>query len=397
MNILVINNKSLGEDDVISIFNNMGHKVITYTHSDISMHHNDEVFNELSRCVEANDVSIVFSFNYYPIISYVLKDSNVKYISYVYDSPHIALYTCSIIFPCNYIFIFDYATYEELKNGGISTVYYLPLSINTKRVSETIEKADLKDGVKGALNAGLEVSFVGSLYNEKHNLYDRLSDKLNGKYEYVRGYLDSMVKVQSQIHGYFFLDKMLDAKILETLEEVYPFAGNSDSIATPAYVYSHYFMARKVTEIERLRVLKKVSEKFDFTLFTHKSTPELPKAHNKGAIDYYDYMPIVFNRSKINLNISLKSILTGIPLRCIDVMGCGGFLLTNYQADLFRHFEAGKHFDYYSDDDDLLRKIEYYLEHEDERMTIAETAMKYVKENHNLEDYLKEMLDFVMS
>ena len=106
-------------------------------------------------------------------------------------------------------------------------------------------------------------------------------------------------------------------------------------------------------------------------------------------------MPLVFHKSKINLNISLKSILTGIPLRCIDIMASGGFLLTNYQADLFRHFEPGKHFDYYCDDTELLYKIEYYLNHEDERMSICENAKKEIERNFNLEDYLKMMLDVV--
>ena len=397
MNILVIDNHSFGDNDIISIFRDMGHTVMTYGHPDISMHHNDEVFNELTKCISDNNISIVFSFNYYPIVSYVLKESNVKYISYVYDSPHIAIYTCSIIFPCNYIFIFDYAIYEELRNGGISTVYYMPLAINTKRIQETITQATSIATNNGVSSVPLDVSFVGGLYNEDHNLYDRLSNKLNGKYDYVRGYLDSIINAQSHVYGYFFLDKMLDEKTLKILDYVYPYDANSDSIATSAYVYAHYFMARKVTELERIRLLKKVSEKHNLSLFTYQKTPELPKANNLGTVDYYKDMPIIFNKSKINLNISLKSILTGIPLRCIDIMGSGGFLLTNYQADLFRHFEAGKHFDYFTDDDDLLRKIEYYLDHEDERMTIAETAMKLVKENHNLEDYLKEMLDFAMN
>ena len=77
-------------------------------------------------------------------------------------------------------------------------------------------------------------------------------------------------------------------------------------------------------------------------------------------------------------------------------MGCGGFLLTNYQADLLRHFEAGTHFDYYTDENDLLRKIEYYLTHEDERMSIAENAKKEIERSFNLEEYLKAMLENVI-
>ena len=95
------------------------------------------------------------------------------------------------------------------------------------------------------------------------------------------------------------------------------------------------------------------------------------------------------------MNISLKSILTGIPLRCIDIMGSGGFLLTNYQADMFRHFEAGVHFDYFTDEKDLLNKIDYYLCHDEERMAIAENAKETIKLNHNLTNYLQEMIEFV--
>ena len=388
MNILVINQKTFGYDDVISIFKNKGHNVSTYHHVDISDHQNDEIFKDLQTLIQKENISLVFSFNYYPIVSYVLKDTNVKYISYVYDSPQVAVFTCSIIFPCNYIFLFDYAIYEKLHNGGISTVFYLPLAVNVARMHSLIETSinSMKEH---------EVSFVGNLYNESHTLYDRLCAKFKPEHEYVHGYLNGIIDAQSHIYDYFFLEDMLDEKTLAILDETYPYTPNHDSIVTPAYVYAHYFMARKVTEIERKRLLKKVSENFNLSLFTKKETPELPLAHNLGPVDYYDKMPLVFHKSKINLNITLKSILTGIPLRCIDIMASGGFLLTNYQADMFRHFEPGVHFDYYCDDNELLYKIEYYLNHEDERMSICENAKKEIERNFRLEDYLMMMLDVV--
>ena len=63
-------------------------------------------------------------------------------------------------------------------------------------------------------------------------------------------------------------------------------------------------------------------------------TPELPNVINMGSVDYYDMMPYVFKCSDINLNITLRSIKTGIPLRAMDIMGAGGFLMSNYQVDL---------------------------------------------------------------
>ena len=396
MNILVINRNAFGQDDVVSIFRSLGHNVRIYDHKNITDHRHEEIEKELLDIVNKDKISLIFSYNYVPVVSIAIKDTDVKYISYVYDSPNIALYTYSIIYPCNYVFIFDYAVYEELRRGGIKTVYYLPLSVHTDRLEKTLSKKPLKkDASTGQPVFKHDVSFIGSLYNEKHNFYERIMDALSDKHDYVKGYLDALVAAQSKVYDSFFIPQMLKKDVMDILQEVFPYPGRADSLATPEYVYAHYFLARKVAEIERTTLLGAVSEKFNLSLYTHSATPNIPKAHNLGKVDYYDEMPFVFRDSKINLNLSLKSIQTGIPLRCIDIMGCGGFLLTNYQADLFRHFEPGVHFDYFTDEKDLLNKVDYYLTHDDERMTIAENARIFIKENHNLANYLQEMIEFV--
>ena len=82
-------------------------------------------------------------------------------------------------------------------------------------------------------------------------------------------------------------------------------------------------------------------------------------------------MPLVFSQSKINLNISLKTIKTGIPLRVADVMGCGGFVLSNYQQELEEYFVIGEECVVYENLQDMFLKAQYYLEHEEERKRIA--------------------------
>ena len=73
-------------------------------------------------------------------------------------------------------------------------------------------------------------------------------------------------------------------------------------------------------------------------------------------------------------------------------MGAGGFLLTNYQADMFDFFVQGEDFDYFDGKEDLLTKTEYYLSHEKERKAMAENAHEKVKREHT---YLNR-LDFMM-
>ena len=138
-------------------------------------------------------------------------------------------------------------------------------------------------------------------------------------------------------------------------------------------------------------MLGAVSEQFPLKLFTLDPNADIPNATNMGTTDYYNEMPLVFHNSKINLNISLRSIKSGIPLRCMDILGAGGFLLTNYQADLCRHFTANEDFVYFEDEADLLQKIKYYLSHEDERTTIARNGYEKALEHYNYETVLSEL------
>ena len=74
--------------------------------------------------------------------------------------------------------LFDYSVYEELKQAGITTVYYLPLAVNEKRLAEL-------DGRNKKCSD--DISFVGSLYTEpKHRIYDKFQ-KVDA---YTKGYLE---------------------------------------------------------------------------------------------------------------------------------------------------------------------------------------------------------------
>lgn len=147
-----------------------------------------------------------------------------------------------------------------------------------------------------------DVSFVGSLYNEDHNFYDRLHTIS----DYTRGYLDSIMAAQQQIYGAFFLEQLLTPPILEDLQKCIPYSPMPDGTESAAYVYANYFLCRKITSNERLSLLKAASEQYSLKLYTHQKCKELPNAEFMGTVDYYDTMPLIFQNSRINLNITLK-------------------------------------------------------------------------------------------
>ena len=152
------------------------------------------------------------------------------------------------------------------------------------------------------------------------------------------------------------------------------------------------YLGTKVTELERLQMLYALSGQFSVDLYTGSDTTDLPLVHNKGLARTYFDMPKIFRLSKINLNMTAKSIKTALPLRIWDILACGGFVMTNYQSEIPEYFEIGADLETYSSKEELLDKCHYYLTHEEERMQIAANGRKKALQQHTLELRLAELV-----
>lgn len=106
-------------------------------------------------------------------------------------------------------------------------------------------------------------------------------------------------------------------------------------------------------------------------------------------------MPKVFRMSRINLNLTIPNIVTGIPLRVWDVLGSGGFLLTNYQAEIPLYLENKKDLVCFEDLRELQELVAYYLAHDEERREIARHGYETVKERHSYRARVTKMLQRV--
>ncbi len=385
LNICYLEWNSFCDRDMPAVLRGLGQNVIKIHFEGYRMKE-EEVERLLETSLGQSSCDFLFSFNYFPTVSKYCASHHVKYVSWVYDSPHIHVYSYTVLNPCNYIFLFDYAMYEELRSAGIQTVYYMPLAVNDVKLGA------LRNGLEQRKKYAGEISFVGSLYTEPKN---RLYDKFRSISGYARGYLDGLIQAQLHVQGYNFLREMLSGDIVAEMQKAYPTNPNAESAMSPEEIYADYVLARQVTSIERREILEKLGEKHSVNLFTYDRSVCIPGVENKGAVDYDTEMPYIFMNSKISLNITLRSIKTGIPLRAFDIMGSGGFLLTNYQEELFEYFEADKDFVYYTDYGDLTEKVDYYLLHEEERVQIAQNGCRKVREQHNMRLRVRSILDIV--
>ena len=399
MKILFIEWKSFGNEDITEAFAAEGHTVVRFPFANRDARRDDGAARELTAALHREVPDVVFSFNYFPVISNVCKKEDVRYISWIYDSPYVLLYSYTVINPCNTIYIFDKELYLEFHKAGIKTVHYLPMAANTDRLDKTTGSAVYSTlAAEGTPAADIpadirhpaylyDVSFVGSLYTEDHNFFDRMTDLS----DYTKGYLDAIMSAQMKIQGYNFIQESL-SPIMDDLYKALPMDPNPDGVESKEYLYAQYVINRKITGLERADLIRAVAERFPFDLFTPNRSFTLPNLTNHGTVDYYTQMPVVFRRSRINLNISLRSIKSGIPLRAFDIMGSGGFLLSSFQADFLDDFVPGEDFVCYESREDLLDKIGYYLEHEDERAAIARNGHDKVAARHTFRHRVREML-----
>lgn len=380
MKILYIEWDSFGNEDMKEAFLAEGHELTRFPFSKDEGRHSKAVEAALADAIQSSHPSYVFSFNYFPLISNVCKQESVRYLSWVYDSPYVMLYSYTVINPCNSIFVFDKALCRQFERNGISTVHYLPMAANPSR---------LYDSTGCAVPPYLyDISFVGSLYTENHNFFDRMK----GLSDYATGYLDALMNAQMNLQGCNFIEQSL-TPVMDELYKALPMEPNPDGVETREYLYAQYVINRKITGLERTKLLTSICQKHPMTLFTRDPHFQLPNLTNLGPVRYYDEMPRVFQQSRINLNISLRSILSGIPQRAFDIMGSGGFLLSNFQGDFLDDFVPGEDFDYYESEEDLLGKLDYYLSHEKEREAIAQNGHHKIAEAHTYRHRIRAMLE----
>lgn len=333
---------------------------------------------------------MVFTVNYFAVISNICQKLGIKYVSWTCDNPLISMYHRSVFHECNYIFTFDKTNYLEFQAMGVKHIWYLPLAVDTDRLDAVIDGRLIPDGMDKRVYTG-DVAFVGSLY--ERNSYDKLKRNLP---EYLQGYFDAVMEAQLNISGANIIEPMLTTGILEQLQQYFKLEKSSeDSFSDLGLIFQTTVLGFKIAEVQRRRALIELSKYFNVNVYSNSDVSDLVRVRYMGSVDYWSEMPKVFRQSKINLNFTIPNIKSGIPLRMWDVLGSKGFLLTNYQAEIPYYFTEGEDLVCFDGLEDLREKTAYYLAHEDERLRIAENGYQKVKEYHSYRSRIKEMLRIV--
>ena len=161
----------------------------------------------------------------------------------------------------------------------------------------------------------------------------------------------------------------------------------------------------------RIRMLQRmVREGFQTKLWgaiigNPKSIPlELRQTHTGNQIINESH-GIVANASLINLGLDHDlDIEQGYSARIYRIMCAGGLYLSNYIPEIETVFKvngkgepitAEQDLVVFYDENDLVEKLDFLLEHDNIRKKIAENGKKTVLAKHTFEHRIQEMLDFI--
>lgn len=387
MRILFIEWECFGALHVVKALEELGHEV-ERVECDYKKDVNNDIYLEQAvKVLSYNYFDRVLSYNYISSIAEACHSNGVIYMAWLYDSPLFQVWNTTAFYPECHIFSFDQNLCDSLRKEGIRKAYYMPLAAEAEYLEAVPET---EEQVK---RFTADVSFVGKLYDKKDDTQKSL---YNASSAYSRGFSDAVSRAQTQLLGINILEEVLEPEdIRREINNSVKLDREDGTIASPKRLYADYYLAPKATSMVRRNMVRSVSEHFELKIYTSGSTKRYKKATNEGTVHYYAEMPLVFRHSKINLNITLFSIRTGIPLRCWDIMASGGFLLTNYQEDMLKHFEPGVDFDYFLNEETMLEKIRYYLEHEEDRKQIARNGYEKVKKYHGYKKRLTDMFRIV--
>lgn len=353
--------------------------VLQYT---MENYHADAAFaGRLIDSIHKENIDGVFSYDYFPLISMICEINKIPYISWIYDCPQYTLMSKTLSNECNYIYCFDRIFTSRLQKMGAVHCTHYPLS------HMPLLKKDM-ESINGKAFA-CDISFVGNLYNESKN---RL--RTAGLNQYTAGYIEGLLQSQLQVYGYNFISEVLPQDIVDNVVKACGLKLGDEYMQDDRQLAADT-IGMEVSARERERVLDMLGDTYSIDIYTGSSLPDTLKKeniHNRGYADYEKDVPYIYNQSRINLNITSKTIESGIPQRVFDILSCGGFCLTNYQPEIAEYFEDGTDLVMYTGMDDLRMKADYYLEHEQERRDIALNGRNKVIKQFSLKDRIKDML-----
>ena len=201
MNILISAWEKCNWEKIKEIWEKLNHPVTLYLEESRDRKQDPRFRSILRKFVKETQIDIIFSINYYPILSRVCQETDITYICWCPTLSPDDIAQNSLQYTKNYYFLFDRQAIHNLQKAGIAHVSYLPYALDFPEQIEAYknmlqsENAIASAYESGYLNGllqmeeyvkqyeeGLSVDTLSSFHNDylkAHSLKKRLENILN--------------------------------------------------------------------------------------------------------------------------------------------------------------------------------------------------------------------------
>lgn len=131
--------------------------------------------------------------------------------------------------------------------------------------------------------------------------------------------------------------------------------------------------------------------------FVHEGWIEVPE-----TVKYYNGAKIVINLHRTteagmdNLNWDNWP-AESINPRTFEIAACGTLQLTDQRQELSEHYEIGSEIEVFQNAQELMQKMDYYLNNENERLRVAAGGYRRTRKQHTFNDRIHMLLEILES
>ena len=311
------------------------------------------------------------------MLAQFLTRIEMPFASWYVDNPNLIIkHYRKNVTPYCVMFLWDKNSVHDMKAIGFEHRFYMPLGVDERRFCPK------KNGYKPSFRISSDVSFVGN------SMVQKVRDRL--KKTKANGGLRSCFK---DISRDFMRSECrhIGSMIRLKYPDLYSDFAKLDNIDRANYETAINWEATRIYRLERISKLLPFGpliigdpyweEVIDSRLFTYHK-----------EVEYYDELPYVYNVSTINFNATSRQMKGAVNQRVFDVPACNKFLLTDYQEQMEELFNIGEEVVCYREPGEIEELVRYYLDHESERIKIAEKGYQRVIRDHTYISRVKGMV-----
>ncbi|MBD3343800.1 MAG: glycosyltransferase [Chitinivibrionales bacterium] len=268
-------------------------------------------------------------------------------------------------------FVSDRGYIKQMTDQGYNAIF-LPLATDPSIFHPVPEKRTFKRNT----------CFVGNSYREQMDKYLKKCDT------YIESFLRDIPPLLRKYSADMGYDIESEIEKLVSQREIPSHLSVRKAVFYLKHFIGYLYRKNLVVSLEGIYP--------DFKVFGDEGwVQDIPAEKVSRGVGYYKNLNLVYQQTRVNLDINRMVIRDGFTQRVFDSLASNSFIITSRKRVVYEYFETEgdkKELVVFRNSEHLQELIDYYLRHETERAAIAERGMKKVLSRHTYDHRVRVIL-----